>query len=118
MNWFWAFLFTQVVEMPIYILGARTRWDEAFTASALTHPVVWFVFPRIFAVIFGMPSLSFVESRTQYWTMVVFAEVFAVAAEALYLAWLEKDRPFLWSLVANGASVSLGLLSRRLFGMP
>ena len=118
MNWFWAFVFTQAVEMPIYILGARTRWDEAFTASALTHPVVWFVFPRVFGALFGTFGAHRPDERIEYFIMVAAAEAFAVGVEAGYLASLKRKHPVRWSLIANGASFSLGLLSRWLFGAP
>lgn len=105
-DWLFAFAFTQVVEVPIYrrALGDR-RWATAiaFGASALTHPVVWFVFPRLFA---------------HYLTMVVAAEVFAWLVEAAYLRAFGLRRALWWSFVSNGASFSLGLLSRALFGRP
>jgi hypothetical protein len=102
LSWLLAFAFTQAVEIPLYRRAGAPLW-VAFGASALTHPVVWFVFPRA-----GLPWL---------W-MVLWAELFAWLAEALWLRWHGVQRPLLWSLLANGASLSLGLLSRELFGVP
>jgi len=103
--WLSAFLFTQVVEIPIYRGLAKVGWLPAFGASALTHPIVWFVIPRLW------PG--------SYWGMVAVAEAFAVAAEALYLGLLfQAKRPLLWALVANAASAGLGFLSRAAFGWP
>ena len=76
-----------------------------FGASAITHPVVWFVIP-------GLPASGFAERVAR-------AEVFAVVVEGLYLfAWRAYDlrRALLISLGINAVSASLGLLAARLFG--
>jgi hypothetical protein len=126
-NWLWAFLFTQAVEVPIYVVGARTRIDEGFCASAITHPIVWFVWPALFDRLFGatlapgsaMYAPLFGTSWTPaYLVMVVFAEAFAFGVEGAYLRWLKKSSPFMWSLAANAASLGLGLVSRAIFGVP
>lgn len=113
-RWLLAFAFTQVVEVPIYALAAKRFWPEraslpwrivlGFGASALTHPFVWFVFPRLI--------------RDDWTTMVVVAETFAVVAEAIYLRMTGMKRAFWVALVANMASLWLGLASRELFGLP
>lgn len=119
--WLHAFLFTQAVEVPIYILGLgrlgrRPRWligtgplplagrvMLALLLSAVTHPVVWFVWPRLVL---------------RYPVMVACAEVFAVTVEALLL-WAAGCRwPLLLSLGANAASYGLGELSRRYLEVP
>jgi hypothetical protein len=121
LGWLWAYLFTQAVEVPIYIVGARARWDEAFMASALTHPIVWFVIPRAwqaaFRAISHSPDASGM-SGAAYWVLYVIAETFAVVAEGFYMRHLGKKNPFLWALAANASSVALGELSRFLFGVP
>jgi hypothetical protein len=114
LRWLVAFAFTQVVEVPLWILALR-RWGAprrhvatlaaiAFGASALTHPIVWFVFPRI--VPFG------------YVVMVAAAETFAVVVEAIYMRAFGLRRALLASLVANGASAGLGFACRAAFGWP
>ena len=107
--WLAAFAFTQAVEVPIYTWALRHRRRSAalwaFAASALTHPVVWFVMPR-----WRWPG--------GYWGYVGAAEAFAVGAEALFLWRLGVGRPLLWALVANGASAGLGLGCRAVFGWP
>lgn len=120
MSWLGAFLFTQAVEIPIYLYGLHrarvelawpARAAVAFGASALTHPIVWFVFPRLWRSL-GQPG--------GYWGMVAAAEAFAVLAEAVYLAGVRmKPGPaFALALLANAASVSLGFWSRFQFGWP
>lgn len=91
-------------------LATRTRTSHpaarfalAFLPSALTHPLVWFGFPRL--------PLSYVP-------MVVVAELFAVGAEAALLHVLRVPRALLWSLLANAASLGTGLLLRTLVGWP
>jgi hypothetical protein len=101
--WLAAFVFTQIVEIPIYRRALDGRFWVAFGASAITHPVVWFLFPLL-----PLPYLAYTAA----------AEVFAVVVEALYLRAFGLKNALAWSLLANGASLSLGLLSRYLFGMP
>lgn len=105
MTWGTAFLLTQAIEMPIYGLGTRdsglsVAWRVAvgFGASALTHPIVWFVLREL------------LEARLGFWAYFAVAETFAVVVEALYLRWFEVRRPWALSLVANGTSASVGLL--------
>jgi hypothetical protein len=95
-EWLGAFALTQAIEMPIYarVVPAPHRWLKAFGASALTHPIVWWMFPRV------LPW--------EWWAMAL-AELFAFSVEAAYLVRLRARRPLLWSLVANAASCGAGL---------
>jgi hypothetical protein len=105
--WLAAFAFTQAVEAPLYaaaLRGRRGRWAWALAASALTHPVVWFVFPRVWPGGYGHQVLA--------------AEAFAVTAEAVWLGALGVPRAAWWALAANGLSAGLGLASRAAFGWP
>jgi hypothetical protein len=109
--WLGAFAFGQAIEVPIYALALRRvglgrwrLWLAAFGPTALTHPIVWFVFPWI------LP--------TSYWLMAVAAETFAVLAEALYLRLFGVRRALVWSLSANALSCGLGLAARASFGWP
>lgn len=108
MSWLHAFLFTEVVEVPIYLFALRSapltlprvpKVAVAFGASALTHPVVWFVFPEIFG-------------PRNYLSMVLAAEAFAVLAETYWFSVFGLRRPFAWSFVANAASLGIGLALR------
>ncbi len=109
--WIRAFLFTQIVEVPIYRRALEStkrsslqRTLLAFGASAITHPFVWFVFPRLI--------------QSSYLWMAVAAETFAVLVEGVFLALFGLRQAFLWSMLANAASLGLGLLSREIFGVP
>jgi hypothetical protein len=105
-SWLRAFIFTQLIEVPIYVRGAGCAPIAAFGASALTHPIIWF----------GLFSPRW---RAPYSTRLIAAELFAWLVEAAYLRFaLGRRRALLWSLVANAASLGLGMLSRRLFGGP
>ena len=103
--WLAAFVVTQLVEVPIYMRAQRGRfWRRfgiAFGASALTHPVVWFVFPRLV---------------DDYLVMVFAAEIFAVIVEAIWLSLFGIRRAFLWSLATNAASLGIGLTLRAMTG--
>lgn len=103
-RWLRAFLFTQLVEVPIYRFGLRTSLLRAFGASAITHPIVWYV-----AVLSGWDAPWAVR--------VSVVETFAVVVEALWFGvTFGARRGLVWSLVANATSFSLGLLSYRWFG--
>ena len=115
-RWLFAFVFTQLVECPIYWSAQddqkRPKWKKlaiAMGASAITHPFVWFGFPMLWAVI-GRPG--------GYWGMVAAAETFAIVVEGVYLWRLGVRKALLWSLGANAASATLGFVSRWLFGLP
>ena len=120
--WLDAFAFTQVVEVPVYVLAmrhalgaGRARWPRtpeiqilvAFGASAITHPMVWYVIPRV--------------AWGSYAGYVIAAETFAVLVEAFYFRSLHivfSRRAFVWALVANALSAGLGSACRALFGWP
>lgn len=104
--WLPAFLLTEAVEAPIYRHAAGARWPAALLASAWTHPLVWFAFPVLF------------EGALGYVPMVVLAEAFAIGVEAAWLAHRGVRRPIVWSAVANGASVGVGLALRWVVGWP
>lgn len=107
--WFVAFLFTEVVETPLYARALRPRPLHervllGAMASALTHPLVWWIV-----------LVPFEEHRT---AGIAVAEGFAVCAEALWLHLLGVRRAFGWALVVNATSVLAGETSRALFRWP
>ncbi|MET0342078.1 MAG: hypothetical protein ABW252_13830 [Polyangiales bacterium] len=107
--WLRAFVLTQAVEAPIYRFGYRATLPVALLASAITHPIVWFVF---FGPLAPFPSLG-------YLPRVLLAELFAWLTEAAWLAiTMRRDRALLWSAIANLASVAVGLVARALLGFP
>lgn len=122
MAWFWAFLFTQIVEVPIYMRGMRARFYEALGASALTHPIVWFVIPQLgdwfYVQVLERRMNIWLTTSMRYVIMIAFAEVFAVVAEALYFRVIGLEKPWRWSFIANMASFGLGMLSRYCFDFP
>jgi hypothetical protein len=118
--WLVAFVFTELVEAPIYRRMLACSFGLGLAPSALTHPILWFVlFPRL---------------HLPYAQKVLISELFVVLVESLCAyAWLRSDRKAalpaafgghragyaLWAAcAANAASLGLGLLSRQLFGMP
>lgn len=110
-RWAAAFLVTQLVEGPIYAWVLRERFPKvparvaaALGASAITHPMVWFVIP-------------YAVSRP-YLLYLAVAETFAVVVEAIYLQALGAKHPFAWSLCANASSVGVALVTRWLFDFP
>jgi len=138
-GWLAAFVATQVFEAPVHAtaLGWAWRyteasesasnattaaasasttavangrralaWAGALLPSSITHTVVWFVFPRV------LPG--------DWHLMVAAAESFAVIAEALILRLLAPRLgvagALAISLLANGASLGLGLWLRATTG--
>ena len=105
MTWFQAFALTQLIEMPIYLVGMRgaalsvpMRVAVAFGASALTHPIVWF------------PLRDGLVPLLGGWGYFVVAEAFAILAEWAYLRSFGLANPLQWSLLANGTSLTIGLV--------
>ncbi len=105
-RWFAAFVFTQIVEIPIYRRTLHVGFWAAFGASAITHPLIWLFM------------------RSQVWhaswlVQVAVVELFAWLGEAAYFRLaLRRQRVLLWSFVANAASFGLGLSARALLGWP
>ncbi|MBX7147575.1 hypothetical protein K1X76_00695 [bacterium] len=96
--WLNAFIRTQLVEMPIYCFALKGRPAVAFGASALTHPIVWFVIPHF------MPLYRYAE-------FLIIAETFAIVAEAFYLKFFGLKKFWLWSVLANSISCAIGFLT-------
>jgi hypothetical protein len=105
LSWLAAFIFTQLVEVPIYVRGLGVRPVTAFGASLITHPLLWL-------------GVSHPAAPGTYLQRVVVAEVAACLVEAVYFGRQGARRALLWSLLANAASLALGLLSRAVFGVP
>lgn len=114
-GWLAAFALTSIIEVPIYMRALLKREGDApalasrpaalavaFAASAITHPVVWFVMPRL------IPG--------RYVLMVLVAECFAIAVEAAWLRGFGLRRALLWATFTNATSVVAGFLLDRVTG--
>jgi hypothetical protein len=105
--WLRAFFFTQLVEMPVYLLLLPVTRVRAFAASAVTHPFVWFVFPLL------------ARCSVPYTTWSWLSELFAWLVEAAIMLKVARyPRALVVSFAANLASVVLGELCRHFFGYP
>jgi hypothetical protein len=97
MIWVLAFLWTLALELPIYTAVLRHRRVVAitFAVNAITHPLLWFVFPRF----------------DPYWQYVLAGETCVIAAEALLvaLAIQHAGRAIAASLLANVFSTLVGI---------
>lgn len=92
--WAEAFALTLLTELPIVAaLAGRGALRSAVLGNTLTHPSLWFLFPR-----FGPYVL---------WLLVAEAWVWLVEA-LLYRD--ASDRPWELALIANAASTALGLV--------
>jgi hypothetical protein len=116
-SWLRAFLFTQMIEMGVYVRATdrplRERAAIAFAASAITHPLVWFVIVDVVRILELTGSY-----RTDWWIGVAAAETFAVLAEAAWLT-VWRVRPFAalaWALGANAFSFTAGLFCYECLG--
>lgn len=131
-SWALAFVFTQLVEAPLYLWGqrrdgpARAAWARlaiALGASAITHPWLWFYAPRAWVALYlaaveRAPSLRIASPAARFVAYALLFESLVVIVEALYLRAWGVRRAWRWSLLANAASVLLGLASRAAFGAP
>lgn len=118
-EWLRAFVLTQMVELVVHAHapGLTRPWREraaiGFGASAITHPIVWFVIPSAVYYALAWPSLS-----DEWWVAVAIGETFAVLGEAVWLR-LFGVRAIVAlgvSLFANAWSFSLGLIAYRALG--
>lgn len=128
-SWFWAFAFTQALEVPIYVVALGRRADPrsgealapeslrwrlgfAFLASMATHPYVWFVIaPIMYSRLWTAAAASWPALADWHYPLFfAVAEGFAVACEALLLRALRVPRAWLWALAANATSAGLGLV--------
>jgi hypothetical protein len=105
--WLRALAFTQIIEAPITRRMLGVSWWKALAPSFVTHPFVWFAFPRL------------ADRGVPYAAWVAVAEITVWVVEAAMLARLARapwTRAALASLVANGVSLSFGLVANELFG--
>jgi hypothetical protein len=109
--WLLAFLVTVAVEAPVVLpltrdtdAGVARRLTLIVFAQLATHPLVWFVFPRLVGLT-GQGAATL-------------AELWAWLAEAVFYALVLRRLSFVRALaisaLANGASVVAGLVLTRL----
>jgi len=104
--WLVSFLFTLVVEVPIFAwIGKKNvpLWRGAIAGAAgtcLTHPLLWFVWPRIM--------------HFSYTGYIVSGELIVAAIESFTFFALARPIPLsraaAASLIANGTSYGLGVV--------
>jgi hypothetical protein len=125
LRWLLAFTITQTIECLIYVRLFRVRWAVAFAASSITHPVVVFVIPKLWSLLYVCLAVELhmqLLSEVVYATVCsVFAETFAIVAEALWLrsmARVHMQYACTASLCANLASIAAGGACYLLTGWP
>ena len=109
--WLLAFLVTVAVEAPVVLvltrgseIGVARRLALVVFAQLATHPLVWFVFPRLVGLTGnGAATLS------ELWAWLAEAAFYA-----LVLRGVSVTRALGISALANGASVAAGVLLARL----
>ncbi len=144
-RWLKSFIFTLVIEAPVFILFARsflskaakvdqedqktgemipvhqkiTIFQAAFAGAigtCLTHPLLWFVWPGVIRELFG----GQVEYKYLYSIYVISGELIVATIESFtfYFALSKKiplSRAVAASFFANASSFGLGQLLRHLF---
>jgi hypothetical protein len=104
--WQWIFVLALALELPLVFFLARGHRGRAviasFAANAITHPALWFVWPRV------LP----------YGASVVVGELFAVGLEGASIATLGKQKRFgfVIALAVNAYSYAIGELVMRAIG--
>lgn len=135
-RWLGAFALTQLVELPLYAhalrdaVPSRARWAWAALPSALTHPLLWWVFPIVAGQVGYVGAVVSLELAVVVVEAVVLrtlvagarttAETRAASHATEPTSFLAGSRygPWVVAAVANGASVAAGALSRALFAWP
>ncbi len=110
LNFQQAFLLTLVLETAVLFLLLRKKYPageialNSALANAMTHPLVWFLFPLV-----GLG----------YWTQLGLSELFAFSAETVLFSRMFKGMQLkeaaLLSLAANAVSFGAGLLALALY---
>jgi hypothetical protein len=104
-DWFAAFLITLAVEAPIVLamtraseVGVARRFAFVVFAQLATHPLVWFVFPRIAGLRGGTALLL-----SEQWAWLAETVLYALAFRGV-----KVTRAAAASALANGASLLVG----------
>ena len=106
-TWFQAFALTQAIEI---LTGLMINKKESkgrlslliFTATSLTHPILWFVIHRLC-----------LEYELSYLQFLILGESYVVLIESM-LYWIFKiDRPIRFALILNASSFAFGLLIQK-----
>jgi hypothetical protein len=104
LRWFFAFVLTQSVEIPIYRRMLKQGVWASFGASAMTHPLVWL----------------FLSSHLWHasWPLqVAVVELLVWFAEAAYFRFaIGARRSLSCTFVANASSFTAGLVAQALLG--
>jgi hypothetical protein len=117
--WLSAFVVTQAIEAPIYAVAIgrhspqASAWERvvgALVPSALTHPLVWFIWPPLFQALPVCVDPERMLTPDCFLAYTVWAEFSAWAIEWGVLASFGVRRAWLWSAVANGLSFGFGAL--------
>lgn len=105
MNWPLAFILTIALETAVLFLFFRkdTALSRIFIAgvlaNAVTHPFVWFLFPRF---------------ATSYGSYILMAEMFAFFLEVPIIYLIIRPKPWYMSIAAsaaaNGVSYGVGMI--------
>jgi hypothetical protein len=105
--WLVAFLITAAVEAPLVValtrdlpVRAGRRLLLAVFAQLATHPLVWFVFPRLVGLTGRTSTLL-----SELWAWLVEAVFYA-----LVFPGLPATRALGISALANGVSIAVGML--------
>lgn len=103
-SWPLAFTLTVMIEAAVLVVLFRKNTDvwrilaAAAICNAVTHPVVWFVLPRLFST---------------YGAYIIASEAFAFTAEVPILLLVIRPKPWHMSIagsaLANGGSYLVGL---------
>ncbi len=108
--WLRAFALTVLIEVPLWVLVLRSRFERlreaiflAFALQVITHRALWFLAPRF----------------EPYWAWVTVMELCVLSIEAGVAAWVMGRGPgwgatirlaLFASLLANAVSTAVGLL--------
>ena len=104
MTWFQAFVLTQAIELTTGLMlnKKEPRGRLAlliFTATSLTHPILWFVIHRL--------CLEYQLSYTQF---LILGESYVVLIEAALYSIFKVHHAIRFALILNCSSFFVGLL--------
>lgn len=119
-RWIKSFLFTLVIEAPVFVLLARKYvpvWRAALAGAAgscFTHPMLWFVWKGVIRSFF----FGKVRPMDAYSIYIITGELLVSIIESFTFYAIVKKVPLARciaaSFFANAASFGIGVLSRKI----
>ena len=101
-TWLLAFLLTQLIEVSTALLVIKKESKVrlallVFTASSITHPILWFVIHKLC-----------MEQELSHTMFLILGESYVVLIESMLYYIFKMEKPFRCALILNATSFIIG----------